>query len=454
MQICKWYKINYLGIGNIMNTEKLLTLCKKYQYIYIYGAGKNARQIYEFLSDRGIMPCGFLVSDKLDNPGELYNIPVIRISKFISKEKYLILTSAQRKSEIYKEVLDCLVESRVQNVVVLTDSIISDIKRVNSEKYINNKLQEKFVSNGYHIVDNVSVELGHRVFAMVDKEKNYYHWRFHQNLCDKEDVKSIDLFFEHQTALEEFEYQYGKYYIFKSLNLNKRSTLAQKIYKVYMTKCHVDKEVNIPALPEWIEPIQVGAALTDKRISELTDHTGDNISNRNGIYSECTAIYWMWKNAPKTDYIGLCHYRRHFDIPQDNLNTIETSDIDVLVTTPTFVFEGVEKFLLSYVPKSDFMVFKNAIKNIHPEYMETAEKFLNSRFYPPCNLFIMKYELFQEYAEFVFSVTFEIERFYNERGFIRQDRYMGYLIECLLGIFLMKHKEALKIAYTDMKFYE
>ena len=94
-----------------------------------------------------------------------------------------------------------------------------------------------------------------------------------------------------------------------------------------------------------------------------------------------------------------------------------------------------------------------AISQVQPEYFETAQSFLQSRFFPPCNLFLMKYELFQEYAEFVFSITFKVEEFYDSMGFYRKDRYMGYLVECLLGIFLMHNKERLKIAYTDMIFY-
>ena len=93
------------------------------------------------------------------------------------------------------------------------------------------------------------------------------------------------------------------------------------------------------------------------------------------------------------------------------------------------------------------------IERLYPEYASSAEEFLASRFYPPCNLFVMKYEIFQEYAEFAFSVTFEIERFYDKLGFYRKDRYMGYIMECLLGIFLMKNKNRLKIGYADMRFF-
>ena len=65
----------------------------------------------------------------------------------------------------------------------------------------------------------------------------------------------------------------------------------------------------------------------------------------------------------------------------------------------------------------------------------------------------MKYDIFQEYGEFAFSVAFEIERFYDEMGYYRKDRYMGFIMECLLGIFMIKNKNRLKIAYVDMKFY-
>lgn len=115
--------------------------------------------------------------------------------------------------------------------------------------------------------------------------------------------------------------------------------------------------------------------------------------------------------------------------------------------------ETIGNFFSTLTPKVDLKVMLKVIEEVYPEYKSTAERFLASRFYPPCNLFIMKYGVFQEYARFVFSVTFGIEQFYDDLGFCREDRYMGYIIECLLGIFLMKNKDTLKIGYTDMKFY-
>lgn len=222
-----------------------------------------------------------------------------------------------------------------------------------------------------------------------------------------------------------------------------------------MVHSHVDHHFDgMPSLPNWIIPIQVGAALTDKRICALTDNTGENISERNSNYSECTALYWIWKNAEIKDYFGICHYRRHFDIPENDIRILTRSDIDVLTTIPTFVPENINNFFMMYIEKIDIKIMLESIKKKCSQYYDTAISFLHSRFYPPCNMMIMKYDIFNSYCEFAFSVTFEIERFYEERGIIHFNRYLGYIMECLFGIFLMKHKDKLKIAYTNMRFYE
>ena len=222
-----------------------------------------------------------------------------------------------------------------------------------------------------------------------------------------------------------------------------------------MAHSHADKTELYGNWDKWIIPIQVGSALTvPANWEEIRDNLGDNISEKNGNYSECTALYWMWKHAPRTDYIGLCHYRRHFDISEEEFIKLEENQIEVLATAPTFVAEGIESFFSSLTPHTDIELLLKAIATVQPEYLPAAESFFKARFFPPCNLSIMRYERFQEYASFVFSVTFEIDRFYGEMGICRKDRYMGFLVECLLGIFLMRNKGRLKIGYTDMVFFE
>ena len=43
------------------------------------------------------------------------------------------------------------------------------------------------------------------------------------------------------------------------------------------------------------------------------DNTGDNIADKNNIFCEFSAHYYIWKNqVDNYDNIGLCHYRRYF----------------------------------------------------------------------------------------------------------------------------------------------
>jgi len=72
-------------------------------------------------------------------------------------------------------------------------------------------------------------------------------------------------------------------------------------------------------------PIFVGSAITNPTTKYQRDDIGENISNRNNYYCELTGIYWAYKNM-KSDYIGLCHYRRFF-----NINHIDISKYDVIL---------------------------------------------------------------------------------------------------------------------------
>ena len=82
-----------------------------------------------------------------------------------------------------------------------------------------------------------------------------------------------------------------------------------------------------PVLAEnYILPIHVGRASVsitkDGKIDEsekkwllenmIGDDTGVSISERNREYSECTGLYWFWKNYDyrKLSYVGLFQYRR------------------------------------------------------------------------------------------------------------------------------------------------
>lgn len=435
----------------VLHREELIKKCRERNHIYIYGAGKNAGAVYLFLQEHGMETEGFLVTDRTGNPEYYYGRPVGIVETFDENKDYLILVPVVRTGKAYKEIFNHLVKHHVQNVYFLPKEILMNILEEVQENVLVQKIRACFNCDLYYRGENIPVEIYHSILVMRDADGQEYHWRFRNRAMQEQDFGSIAAVFEKRTALEEFESQYGRYHIFRTIE--QKPLEEGRTCTVYMARSHADKVEVQSEIPSWPVPIQVGAALTDADICSVKDNTGDNISERNGNYSECTAIYWMWKNAPEKDYIGLCHYRRHFDLEEEELRCLGDSNVDVLVTSPTFVRETIGTFFSTLIPKADIQVLLDAINSKCPEYAPSAEKFFASRFYPPCNLFIMRYDLFQEYAEFVFTVTFEIEHFYQELGFYRKDRYMGYLVECLLGIFLMQNKERLKIAYTDMRFY-
>ena len=222
--------------------------------------------------------------------------------------------------------------------------------------------------------------------------------------------------------------------------------------EVYMAKFHKDRQVTLSALPDWILPIQVGKALTDVRMARLTDDTGDNISEKNVDYSEATALYWMWKNTGGQDYIGLFHYRRQMAMGKDTLERLQ--QYDMLLTVPTFnLVQNKEFFCEHFILEKDWELMIAYIKEYDSAYYETALRYEESHFLFPCNIFIMRRKYFDAVCAFIFGILEKVEGYYRELNMIREDRYLGYLVESLLSIYIMHHADTLKVACTDMKYY-
>src|SRR5690349_21102380 len=84
---------------------------------------------------------------------------------------------------------------------------------------------------------------------------------------------------------------------------------------------------------DYIVPIFVGRASEEKNDFGISDRSGVNISRRNHIYGELTALYWIWKNT-QDDVAGLCHYRRFFDIAETEIQ--QTLDGNGIIVPPAF----------------------------------------------------------------------------------------------------------------------
>lgn len=218
--------------------------------------------------------------------------------------------------------------------------------------------------------------------------------------------------------------------------------------KIYRASCHVDKKLQVSLRDyDYEKVIQVGSVLTDVKISELQDNKGDNISNKNREYCELTALYWIWKND-KSRYVGLCHYRRHFQIQRKILATLERQGIDVVLTVPVLNIPSVREVYQHDHDIMDWDIMLKAIEILQPQYRETAEKLQSGIYYYAYNMFIMRKEILDDYCAWLFPILSYCEEKCGKKENIYQNRYIGFLAERLLGIFLLHHKNQYKIVHA------
>ncbi len=225
-------------------------------------------------------------------------------------------------------------------------------------------------------------------------------------------------------------------------------------FHIYVAHSVYDRELsNTPVINDHEIPIQVGAALTDKHIFKVLDSSGiDNISEKNRQYCELTGLYWAWKNDV-SEYIGFCHYRRKFLLTDEQTQTVINGDADVVVTYPILNFDSVRTQYGKDHVIEDWDTLMDVIEDIAPDYHAAACEVQNGIYYYAYNMFIMKKDLFNDYCNFIFPILEECERRIGQKDDIYQNRYIGFLAERLLSVYLTKNRH-LKVAIAEKTFYE
>lgn len=224
---------------------------------------------------------------------------------------------------------------------------------------------------------------------------------------------------------------------------------------VYQAKSHMDKPLHrqyiLSKVPSYIRPIQVGAALTDQIICSLQDNTGDNISEKNRNYCELTATYYAWKHS-NTPYKGICHYRRIFDISDEQMQELleAAARWDVILPYPSVHYPDISMQHTRYVKEDDWNAMLQALGELAPEYLKVYEESvsLRERFFLNYNMLIAKSEVFDDYCSFLFKILERTEELTTPRGWERADRYAGYLGENLTTLYFLKNRDRWKTVYA------
>lgn len=231
------------------------------------------------------------------------------------------------------------------------------------------------------------------------------------------------------------------------------NSLCERIH-IFVAHSIYDKTLseNLVEQPYEIS-IQVGTALTETVMFDVRDSVGeDNISLKNKQYCELTGIYWAWKNDT-SDYIGFSHYRRRFVLSDNQIDYICSGEVDVIVTEPILNFATVKGQYYKDHDGRDWEILIEAISKFANEYLDAAKKIQDGIYYFAYNMFIMKRDVLSQYCNFIFPILEYCEKKIGKKVDTYQNRYIGFLAERLLSIFLEKNYY-LKVAIADKIFLE
>ena len=217
------------------------------------------------------------------------------------------------------------------------------------------------------------------------------------------------------------------------------------------------------------QPIQAGKHSSLVALNMIGDDTGDNISSKNPLYCEMTAIYWAWKNRSPGDFVGFFHYRRYLNsnpsgsplslsnwrvsgrIPAESFIDEQAicelmREYDILLPHPLqFRRETIAQQYCKAHDSKSWNILEELLQELYPEHWPIVERTFNKHEGYMTNRFIMRDSLFQEYCDWIFPLLFELER-----RVPAQPRIYGFMAERLTTFFIEIQKEINKIKIKEL----
>lgn len=224
------------------------------------------------------------------------------------------------------------------------------------------------------------------------------------------------------------------------------------------------------------------------------DDTGDNISERNREYSECTGLYWFWKNYDfqKLDYVGVFSYRRQlilndlFDRARNRdkkkvYKCVELMRITDICKTAEITEDRILELMKQYdyivplrsdlekinihstyedysknipgVHITDLFILEDVFGRAYPDQAEKLRDYLYSPNKLMYQIFITKPPLFNDYCEWLFNLLFQIDPLVDSSRYsVNGRRTMGYLAEILFGFYFTNVVPQEKTLFTGVTF--
>ncbi len=258
--------------------------------------------------------------------------------------------------------------------------------------------------------------------------------------------------------------------------------------KIYVF--HYKPEQILLTNPEYVH-IWAGKNGAENIDGFVGDDTDDNISSKNKYYSELTGLYWIWKNT-KSDIVGSCHYRRYYTaklnvleyklkrllyyptglwrkryglIYTSNLNFwkskfISKDEVAELLKTYDAILPTRRKFKYTvkehyrrYHDLKDLEILEKILKRDYPEYLPSFENVLADNRLFANNMFILKWDRFDELMTWLFDILFKFEKEINLTDYKDyQERIFGFLSERLITLWV--HHKKLNYKELDLVYFK
>jgi hypothetical protein len=222
-----------------------------------------------------------------------------------------------------------------------------------------------------------------------------------------------------------------------------------------------------------LKPIHVGKQSSNLNLGYDGDDTGDHISYKNENYCELTALYWIWKNCNQQDIVGLCHYRRFFqlgmktslnsnyyenNIPNHSnaikLTNLVISPNEIIVPEPIYFDVSIIEQFAACHNIDDLKIVEEELQKLFPEYQNSFEIAMEGNILYPYNMFVAHKNIVDSYCSWLFPILFKSEKRIRIPNNQYQRRFFGFVGERLFTVWLFHNKVRISYKEIPVVFFE
>ena len=174
----------------------------------------------------------------------------------------------------------------------------------------------------------------------------------------------------------------------------------------------------------------------------LSAADGNNIEPYNDRLNETTGLYWIWKNT-KDRTVGLSHYHRFFN-DGERLNKEKADEIlktnDIILAPIRLgwsILTNIGMASGEALSRSVCAMFREAIAEKQPQYVEAFDKVMNGNFMYYCGMFVTNRKTLNTYCKWLFSFLMDVVEKVDVSclGFYEK-RVCGYFCEAMWTVWL------------------